>query len=327
MKILLTGANGMLGRNLIPELLSRGHQVRAFLLPNSSTQLLDHLPIEYHEGNILQPVDVNQAVVGCDAIIHAAANTNIFPSRSDLVRKVNINGTKNIISAAQKAKVKRLIYIGTANSFGFGSKQSPGNETLPYQSDKYGLDYMDSKYEAQQLVLRAAQKDGLPAIVVNPTFMFGAYDSKPGSGKMILSVYQKKLPGYTMGGRNYIYVKDVVIAIANALTKGKVGECYIAGNANLTYQEIFYKIATVVGVNPPKIKVPAWMTALYGMCGSLYGTIFHKAPRVSYPMAKISEDEHFFSSKKAVEELGMPQTKIEIGISECFNWMKKNGYC
>lgn len=327
MRILLTGANGMLGSNLIPELLSRGHQVRAFLLPNTSTDYLDSLPIEYQEGNILVPEDVINAIKGCDAVIHAAANTNIYPSRSNSVRKVNINGTKNIINAALKAKVKRAIFIGTANSFGFGSKSHPGNETCPYQSDKYGLDYMDSKYEAQKLVLKAVKENGLPAIMVNPTFMFGAHDSKPGSGKLILSIYNEKLPGYTMGGRNYIYVKDVTVAIANALTKGKIGECYIAGNTNLTYKEAFTKIAKVVGVQPPKIKFPEWLIEFYGMCGSLYGSIFNKKPNVSYPMARISEDEHYFSSKKAVKELDMPQTKIEIGILECFNWMKSHGYC
>ncbi len=327
MKILLTGANGMLGSNLVPELLSRGHQVRAFLLPKTSTEYLDSLPIEFHEGNILVPEDIDKAILGCDAVIHAAANTNIDPSRSILVRKVNINGTKNIINSALKAKVKRAIFIGTANSFGFGSKKHPGNETCPYQSDKYGLDYMDSKYEAQQLVLKAVKENGLPAIIVNPTFMFGAHDSKPGSGKLIISIYNESLPGYTMGGRNYIYVKDVAVAIANALTKGKIGECYIAGNINLTYKDAFAKIAKVVGVNPPTMKFPDWAVEFYGMCGSIYGSIFNKKPNVSYPMAKISEDEHFFSSKKAVKELGMPQTKIEIGIRECFNWMKSHKYC
>ena len=94
-----------------------------------------------------------------------------------------------------------------------------------------------------------------------------------------------------------------------------------------SYDEIFSKIARVVGVKPPKIRVPGWLIEFYGMCGSIYGFIFHKKPSVTYPMARISEDTHFFSSKKAVEELGMPQTKIEIGIEDSFNWLKTNGYC
>lgn len=327
MKVLITGADGMLGSNLTRELLSRGHQIRAFLLPNSPATSLDGLDIERVEGNILQVDDLVQAVESCDAIIHAAANTNIWPDRSEIVRKVNIDGTKNIITAAKSANVQRLVYVGTANSFGFGSKDSPGDETRPYGSAKYGLDYMDSKREAQLILLEEVKNSGLPAVVVNPTFMFGPYDSKPGAGAMILAVYHQKVPGYAQGGRNFIYVKDVAIAIANALTKGKIGECYIAGNQNLNYKEAFGTIADVVGVKPPSLAIPPFATKLYGRIGSLTGKLFGKQPNVSYPMALISSDEHFFSAAKAVRELDMPQTDIKIAIKECFDWLKGNGYC
>ncbi len=327
MKVLITGADGMLGSNLTRELLSRGHQVKAFLLPNSPSKSLDGLAIEKVTGNILKLEELEKAMQGCDAMVHAAANTNIWPSRSEIVRKVNIDGTKNVIAAALNAKLKRLVYIGTANSFGFGSKESPGDETRSYQSSKYGLDYMDSKYDAQQLVLKAVKEKQLPALIVNPTFMFGPYDSKPGAGAMIIAIYQQKVPGFAQGGRNYIYVKDVAIAIANGLVQGKVGECYIAGNENLNYQEAFSKIAKVTGVKAPSIKIAPVFSKAYGMLGSMYGSVFKTTPKVSYAMAQISSDGHYFSAKKAVSELGMPQTDIEIAIKECFDWLKANGYC
>ena len=271
--------------------------------------------------------DLENALQGCDAMIHAAANTNIWPNRSEIVRKVNIDGTKNVIAAAKKTNIKRLVYIGTANSFGFGSKDSPGDETRPYASAKYGLDYMDSKRDAQLLLLKEVKENNFPAIVVNPTFMFGAYDSKPGAGAMILAVHSEKIPGYARGGRNFIYVKDVAIAVANALTQGRIGECYIAGNANMNYKEAFETIAEVIGVKAPSLAIPPFASKLYGRIGSLYGSIFNKAPQVSYPMAAISSDEHFFSAQKAVTELDMPQTDIKIAIKECFDWLEANNYC
>ena len=196
MKILVTGADGLLGNNLVRELLSRNHEVSVLLLPNSPAHTLDQLDIERFYGNILKPEDIEKAIQGCDAVIHAAANTNIWPTRSAIIRKVNIDGTKNIINAALKANIKRMIYIGTANSFGFGSKQRPGHEKLPYASDKYGVDYMDSKLEAQKLVLKAVKDQGLPAITVNPTFMLGPYDTKPSAGALILAIYEAKSPGF-----------------------------------------------------------------------------------------------------------------------------------
>ena len=327
MRILVTGADGMLGSNLVRELLNRGHQIKAFLLPKSPAKTIAGLDLEITYGNILEAQQLIDAAAGCDAIIHTAANTNIWPNRSEMVRKVNVDGTRNVIDAALHNKVKKMIYVGTANSFGFGSKADPGNENRPYQSAKYGLDYMDSKYEAQNIILDAVKNKSLQASIINPTFMWGPYDSKPGAGAMILAIYNRKVPAFASGGRNYIYVKDVVIAIANALTKGKNGECYIAGNHNMDYKEAFTRIASVVNVKPPALSLPGFVTKAYGWVGSAMGNITGKAPTVSYPMAQISSDHHYFSAAKAVRELGMPQTDIEVAIDECFQWLKENGYC
>ena len=325
MKILLTGADGLLGSNITRELLDRGHQVKAFLLPNSPSHTLDELSIERFEGNILQLQDLKSAAKDCDAIIHAAANTSIWPDRSEIVRKVNIEGTKNVIEAALSANVQRLVYIGTANSFGFGSKENPGDETQPYRAAKYGLDYTDSKLEAQKLLLTAVKDQDLPAIIVNPTFMLGPYDSKPSAGAMVKAVYEGKVPGYTKGGRNYVYVKDAAIAIANALTMGRVGECYIVGHENMNYQEAFGRIAKIIGVKAPSIPIPGWASKLYGGIGTLYGNITGRAPTVSLAMARISTDEHYFTARKAVEELKLPQTNVDVAIKESFEWMRDNG--
>jgi dihydroflavonol-4-reductase len=327
MKILVTGADGLLGNNLVRELLSRKHEVNVLLLPNSDASSLDGLDIERFFGNILNPQDIENAIQSCDAVIHAAANTNIWPSRSEIIRKVNIEGTQNIIAASLKARIKRLIYIGTANSFGFGSKENPGNEQLPYQSAKYGLDYMDSKLEAQRIILKAVKEQGLPAITVNPTFMLGPYDTKPSAGALILAIYEQKVPGFAPGGRNYVSVKDAAIAIANGLTKGKIGESYIVGNTNLSYQEMFTLVAKIVNVKPPKIKIPSVFIKIYGLIGSAYGSLFKKAPTVSYPMAQISCDEHYFTAQKARDNLDLPQTDIKTAIKESFDWLKENGYC
>jgi len=203
---------------------------------------------------------------------------------------------------------------------------NPGVEDTPYISIKYGVDYMDSKYKAQQLILDAVKKNGLPAIVVNPTFMIGPYDSRPSSGAMILAIYNKKVPGYTHGGKNYVAVKDVATAMANAITMGRIGECYILGNVNLTFQEAFHLIATTIGVKGPRLGLPNFIVKLYGLLTSYMAKTFRFQPAVTRELAIISCDRHYYSPEKARKELLLPETPLHIAIQECFDWFKENGY-
>ena len=155
--------------------------------------------------------------------------------------------------------------------------------------------------------------------------MFGAYDSKPGAGKMINAIHQGKVPAYASGGRNYIYAKDVAVAVVNALRKGRIGQHYIAGNQNLSYREAFNLISDTVGGKPPRFKAPSLFIKAFGLFNSLFASIFGTTPTVSYPMAAISTDEQYFSSDRAIKDLELPQTEIKVAIKECFEWMQDNG--
>jgi dihydroflavonol-4-reductase len=327
MKILVTGPDGVLGSNLVRELLKRNHSVSVLLLEGTESPTLEGLSITSYYGNILKPETLDVPFKNNEIVIHCAAATSVFPARNEFVNTVNIEGSRNIVNACLKHSIKRLIYVGTANSFSFGtSKDEPGVENTPYASLRYGLDYMDSKRYAQDLVLEAVRNQGLPAIIINPTFMIGPYDSKPSSGKMILALYHGKVPGYTQGGKNYVAVKDVAVAIANAIDKGKIGECYICGNENLTYKEAFDKLANAIGAKPPKLKMPDFMVKFYGAFSSLMAKIFKFEPAVTKELAIISCDHHYYSSEKARKELDLPQTPIETAAKECFEWFKENNY-
>lgn len=327
MKVLVTGPDGVLGSNLVRELLSRKYDISVLLLEGSKSPTLDGLPIERFYGNILNPADLEKCISGQDVVIHCAAATSVFPARDAFVNKVNIEGSQNIIDACLKNDVKRLVYVGTANSFGYGSTiENPGKEGNPYVSAKYGLDYMDSKRRAQEIVLDAVETKKLPAVIVNPTFMIGPYDSKPSSGEMIIALHQGKVPGYTTGGKNYVAVKDAAFAIANAITMGEIGECYILGNENLTYKEAFEKIATTIGAKPPKIKLSSFVVKAYGGLSSFIANVFKTKPAVTKELATISCDRHYYSPEKARKVLQLPQTPIETAVQECFEWFKENGY-
>ncbi len=325
-KILVTGADGMLGSNLIRELLHRNHEVRAFIEKGRSNPTLEGLPIERREGNLLDKESLIMALEGCEYLIHVAALTNVWPTRGEIYHKVNVEGTENVIDAALHHGVKRMIHVGSASSFGFGEKENPGKEDSPYRSAQYGVDYIDTKREGQKRVEKAVKERGLPAIIVNPTFMIGPYDSKPNAGKVILGLYEQKTPGYSPGGKNWVYVKDVAVAIANALTMGRNGESYILGHQNLSFKEAFEIIAKVIDKPMPSIPIPGPLVKFTGRMASMVSNLSRKAPIVSYQMAWISCDGHYFSPEKAVKELDLPQTPLEVAVKDAFDWFKENGY-
>ncbi len=326
-KVLLTGADGFLGNNIVRELLSRGYEVKAFIEPTRQPKTLEGLPnLTFFRGDLLNPSDVEQAMEGCPFVIHAAANTTVIPARSEIIRRVNLDGTRHIISAAIKHKIQRLVFIGTANTFGFGTKEQPGYEGLPYNGAQYGLDYMDSKYEAFLELMKAVNEQQLPAVVVNPTFMLGPYDVKPSSGAMIVNLYHGKIPGYSSGGRNYIYVKDAACGVVNALEKGKIGESYILGNANLSYKEAFFHIADTIGAKRPSIYFPAFVTKAFALLLTFIAKMQGKLPNISYSMAKIGCDGHYFTAAKAIREIDLPQTPLSIAIRESYEWLRDNDY-
>lgn len=326
MKILVTGSDGFLGCNVVRELLKRKQDVIAFVFKHSNTSTLNGLDVKKYLGDLLNYDDILNASVGCDIIIHTAADTSIWPKRSERIRDINILGTKNAADAALVNGIKKFIFVGTANSFGFGTKENPGNESKSFNAGKYGLDYIDSKKDAQNLILNYVKTKNLPATIVNPTFMFGPYDSKPGPGQMLIAVNQGIVPGYTKGGRNFAAVKDVAFATCNAIEKGKIGECYICGNQNMHYKEILTLMADTLNVKAPKLGLPKFATYVYGYVSEFIYLISKKPPKVSIAAAKISNDTHFFDSTKARNELGLPQTPVKEALIEEISWLRENNY-
>ena len=323
MKVLITGADGLLGSNLVRLLLKRNYQVSVFIHPSSKSKTLDNLDIERHYGDILKEDEIEEAIANVDSIIHVAAMTNIWPSRSEIVNKVNIGGTKMIIKLALKYKLKRMVYIGSASSVNTSSNPTK----YPFAAAKFGLDYIDSKYYALKEVMDAVKNSNLPAIAILPTFMIGPYDSLPSSGKIILAIAKGDLKFYSNGGRNIVYVNDVATAIVNALEMGEIGKSYIAGNENLSYNEFFKQISNIVHTKAPKLRIPNWAILSFGFIMEKIAIILHKQPLLSYPMAQISCEKQFTESIDTIQELQMPQTPVSTAISECFDWFQNNEYC
>jgi dihydroflavonol-4-reductase len=327
MRILVTGADGFLGANTVRHLLAVGYRVRAFLEAQSASATLEGLPIERAWGDITSFPDVHGAMRGCDAVVHAAGSTATWPNRSPMVHRVNVAGTRNVMEAALQMGIWRLVHVSSAAVFAPGTRELPGDESQRRSADEHKLGYTRSKAIAHELVAEAARTRGLPAAIVAPTFMFGPHDAKPTSGRVILAAFHGLLPGLPPGGRNFVSVKDVAVAIGLALHRDVVGEAFIAGGANLTYPELCNIIARVSGAN---VRVPPVLSPFairsVGMLGSATAALTRRPPKLTYHVARLAAADQFYSSRKAERLLGYRPSSVEEAVRSAFEWFRDNGY-
>ena len=325
-KILVTGANGLLGANIVRQLNNLGYLPKAMTRRSSNKLSLRGTRYELFEGDITNEKDVFEAVSDCDYVIHSAARTTPSPSNLEAYRASNITATKILIKASGYYKIKRFIFVSTANCFTNGTLKNPGNERggfMPWLKDS---GYAYSKFLAQEEVLMHVKKHAFPAIVVNPTFMIGANDSKPSSGKLLLYGYNKKIVFYPIGGKNFVNVEYVADAICRALTNGELGEAYLLAGKNMSYRDFFVQIARQTGKRKILIPIPSVFLMAIGRFSDILENLFSLSLPLSSVNAKLLNLDNYFTNKKAVLDLSMKNTEIEIAVKDALNWFKKNGY-
>ncbi len=319
-KVLVTGANSFLAGNVIIELLSRGYRVKG-MIRKSASLITGHTNLELFYGNITEEPDVINALKGCDIVIHTAAVTDQSIADYNIYETINIGGTRNIINAAIKHSVKKIIYISTANAFGYGTKSEPGNETMPARFPFTLSGYARSKMRAQEIILEEFKLSDTSVTVVNPTFMIGPNDQKPGSNRILLRALDKKLLFIPPGGKNFIHVRDAAIGTCNAIDMGKDGECYILAGENLSYKEFYLKMAEVTGKNPVNIIIPEGLLRLSGFAGNALRAAGMNT-QVSSTNMRIISLGNYYSSDKATRDLKLPHTSTEIAIQEAISWFR-----
>jgi len=326
MQALVLGADGLLGSHLVRKLLDRGYKVRVFIQPGSTSPTLKDLDIEFIEGDLLEEGGtLNDAAEGCDVIFHSAAITSWWASK-EITFKVNVDGTQRVIDACLKHSVKRLIFVGSASSYQFGTIDNPGTEENPYPDMYKGVPYMDSKYDAMVLVKDAVKNKGLDAVICAPTFMLGDLDWRPSSGELIRQFITNQKPFTLPEGRNFAHVKDVAEGLILAVDKGKSGESYILGGENLTYVDFFTRVANKTGLKPPKMAMPPMLLRLIGTFGSVYASLTGKPVTLNRMVANLTSVGTFYSPEKAIKELGIPQTPVETGIDDAIRSLKEYGH-
>lgn len=324
MKVLVTGANGFLANNVIRELEMRDIRVRAMVRPSANPRSFEDLHTEIFVGDFTDQDSASNAVKDCQVVIHVAADTSQSYGAGNFNIQCNVNGTRVLLDAAVSYNVERFIFVSSANTFAHGTKETPGDERRPARYPFTLSGYTISKLKAQELVLQYA-KNGLPAIVVNPAFMIGQYDYKPSSGRIITMMYGKKFIPVPPGGKNFIHVKDAAVAICNAITEGQPGNCYLLANENLTYSEFYKKVQMICGKKQYQVRLKKSMLMVAGYLGEItsYTGLKHELNPFN---ARILCEGNYFTGAKAVNEIGLPQTSVDMAISDALEWFGRNGF-
>lgn len=324
--VLVTGANGLLGSNIVSQLITKGYNVRAIVRKGSNRNALKDLNCEITEGNITNIFDLETALEGCSFVIHSAARTRQFPNNWKLYRQANINSTALLIESCKKHNIKRFIYVSTANCFSNGTLENPGTEESGFMSWLKRSGYAYSKYIAQQMVLEEAMQNNFPAIVVAPTFMIGARDAKPSSGKLLIYGLKNRIIFYPPGGKSFIDVEHAAEATVNALQKGKIGECYLLSGANLSYRDFFVELKKYHKKNQLLIPIPIYCLKMVAYFFSLMEFIFRISLPLNLTNLRLLCLDNYFNNNKARSELELKTTSIHSSIEKAKHWFKMNKY-
>lgn len=325
MKVLLTGGNGFLGRNVLIQLLHRGYMVHVIVRQKSSLQDTVLQPyrssgqLSIFEGSILDPEQLSSAIQGCDAVIHVAGLTDmsLLLYRDYLV--VNKYAVENILQLMEQHHIVTLVHVSTANTIGYGTAQQSANETSPMQSPFVESFYARSKAAGEQLVLRYAQQHPQDhIIIVNPGFMVGPLDYKPSSGQLLLAAYRKPVMFVTSGGKSFLSVADAAMAIVNAITMGHHGNRYLLTGHNLSLAEFYRRQATVCGYRQRLVILPKALVLLAGRVGDLLRLCHHPLMLSTRNVRQLLIREYYDHSK-ATHDLQLPSSPIEEAIRAFFD--------
>jgi dihydroflavonol-4-reductase len=333
MKCFVTGASGLIGSNLVHELLARGHQVKALLRPGADERGLRGLEYERVTGDILNRPLLERELVGCDWCFHLAANYQLWQRDYSSMHAVNVTGARNVLEAAGRAGCQKIVHTSTVGCIGLPKEKDgqiiPSTEADVLSESELNCEYKRSKFQAEALAVALFREQKLPVIIVNPSSPIGPGDVKPTpTGQVIVDVLNRRMPAYLDTGLNWVYVRDVAVGHILAAEKGRFGERYILANrdGNWTLLETLVALEEITGVPTTRKKIPFWFAASVGRINECLAALTGKPPRVPVAGVQMARHKMWFDPSKAIRELGLPQTSPRVAFAEAVEWFRANGY-
>lgn len=320
--VLITGANGLLATNIIHDLLQRGYYVKGLLRDKTKYQGKAHSRLELWETQLRHKEEIQSLLKDCQAIIHTAALTRQDLSNYQSYYRVNVEITRKLLESAIAENLVRFIYVGSANTFGHGTKAAPGSETLPPRRPFTGSLYAQSKSSATKLVLEASGQ--ISTAVVSPTFMLGAYGNGQGSDQILKRGMKKNFVFYPPGGKNFIHAEDAATAINEIMEKAASGEAWLISNENHSFREFFQKARNHSPHNPLLIQVPAFVLKSAGVLGEALHFLGISSS-LSLSNMRILCEGNYYTSEKAHRFMPDRLKNLDTMIKDTQAWLEKTG--
>ena len=316
---LVTGATGHIGNVLVRKLLERGEKVRVLIPPGENREPLNGLHVEALEGDVLDPDAVFESMRGIKGIFHLAGVISIMPGANPFVRKVNVDGTKNILRAAREKKIDKLVYTSSIHAI---QRVEDGviDENIPYDmNNPYGA-YDRSKAEATLEVLHAAQT-GLEAVIACPTGVIGPYDYRGSMmGAVIHDAAAAKPTLYVDGAYDFVDVRDVADGLIIAAEKGRRGESYILSGQKISVRYMLETVREVTGKNFFQMKIPFDLAKFAALFTPMYYQMAHATPRFTPYSLEVLKSNSNISHAKASRELGYQPRSLYESIRDTVKW-------
>jgi dihydroflavonol-4-reductase len=325
-QVLVTGAGGFVGSAVVRQALAAGFAVRAMVRDPSRASNLSGLDVEIVQGDLRDAVSITRAVDGCRHVFHVAADYRLWAPDPEEIVRTNVDGTRHVVDAALAAGVERLVYTSSVATLPLNDEGRPVDESVPLAPEAAIGAYKRSKVLAERVVLDAVRDRKLPAVIVNPSTPIGPRDARPTpTGRVIVESASGKMPGYVDTGLNFVHVDDVARGHLLALDKGRIGERYILGGQDVALGDFLTSVTKLAGRKPPTLRVPR--RALYPLAyaAEAWAAITKREPFLTVDGLHLARYRMYFTSAKAVGELGYAARPYEDGIRDAIAWFRGAG--
>jgi dihydroflavonol-4-reductase len=320
MRALVTGGSGFVGAAVVRALLAAGWQVRALVREQSSRRNLASLAAELAPGDLADVGSLERALGGCEALFHVAADYRLWTPDPRALYHSNVEGTKNIIEAARRTGIGRIVYTSSVATIGLRADGKPSDENDAGRLDQMIGHYKRSKFLAEQWVVEAA-RGGMPIVIVNPSTPIGPGDVKPTpTGRLVLDAATGRMPAYVDTGLNIVHVDDVAAGHLLAYQHGRIGERYILGGTDLSLQRILSMIALASGRPAPRLRLPLALVLPFAYAAEALARITQRETRVTVDGVRMARHRMYFSSARAVGELGYRWRPAQQAIDDAVRW-------
>jgi nucleoside-diphosphate-sugar epimerase len=331
-KVLVTGASGHVGANLVHRLLDDGCEVRCLAMPGADNRSLDGLEAEIVEGDLRDAEAMRRAVSGCTRVFHAAAKISTLNATAGEEKElydINVLGTRNIMRAALEAGVARVVLTGSFSAVGYdpADPSKPSNEDMPFYPFGHVMPYARSKALAELETLRVVA-DGLDAVIATSCACIGPYDYLPSRmGRTMIDFAHGRLRAYIPGGFMFVRAADLVEGHLLAMEKGRTGHKYIIATGFHTLDDLVGWFSEVTGRPPPRLRLPpAVMSSITGIYSGALARFFPNMPQRLTPGAiRILRMRRHADLSKAKTELGYQPTDVATAVREAFEFFAREG--